>query len=116
MTPEETPMRFPTFLLERNQTLYENDVEINLTESGVHPCTIADLLSAEEIAELGSLGLVYGYTEGRPGLRQAVADWYPSARPENVLVAHGSSEANLVALTALVERGDEIVFITPNFV
>jgi aspartate/methionine/tyrosine aminotransferase len=108
-------MRFPTFLLERNQTLYENDVEINLTESGVHPCTIADLLSPEEIAGLGSLALGYGYTEGRPGLRQAVADWYPDARPENVLIAHGSSEANLVALTAFVERGDEIVFITPNF-
>lgn len=108
-------MPFPTFLLERNQTLYENDVEINLTESGVHPCTIADLLSAEEIAGLGSLGLGYGYTEGRPELRQAVAGWYPDARPENVLIAHGSSEAHLVALTALVEPGDEIVFITPNF-
>jgi len=34
-------MDFPTFLLERNQTLYENGVEINLTESGVHPWLVA---------------------------------------------------------------------------
>jgi aspartate/methionine/tyrosine aminotransferase len=108
-------MPFPTFLLERNQTLYENAVEINLTESGVHPCTIADLLSAEEIAELASLRLGYGHTEGRPGLRRAVAEWYPDAGPENVLIAHGSSEAHLIALMSLVERDEDIVFITPNF-
>ena len=108
-------MQFPTFQLERNQTLYENSVEINLTESGVHPCTLADILSDEEIAALGSAALGYGYTDGRPGLRQAIADWYPGAGPANVVVAHGSSEANVLALTALAEPGDEIVFLTPNF-
>jgi aspartate/methionine/tyrosine aminotransferase len=108
-------MPFPTFLLERNQTLHENEVEINLTESGVHPCNVGDILSPEEVGELASLRLGYGHTEGRPALRQAVADWYPGARPENVLVAHGSSEANLIALMSLVERDDEIIFVTPNF-
>src|SRR6185295_14711446 len=108
-------MDFPTFLLERNQTLYENSVEINLTESGVHACTLRDILSDQEIAGLAYIALSYGYTDGRPGLRQAVADWYPGAAPENVLIAHGSSEANLVALVALVKPGEDIVFITPNF-
>lgn len=108
-------MRFPTFLLERNQTLYENSVEINLTESGVHPCTVGDILSAAEIAALGATALGYGHTDGRPGLRRAVADWYPGAAPENVVICHGSSEANLLALAALCQPGDEIVFITPNF-
>ena len=108
-------MRPPTFLLERNQTLYENSVEINLTESGVHPCSLSEFLSPAEIASLGELSLGYGFTVGRPALRQAIADWYPAAGPENVVVAHGSSEANLLALTALVDAGEEILFITPNF-
>src|SRR5207244_4605059 len=86
-----------------------------LTESGVHPCTLRDFLSEAEIAGLGSVALGYGYTDGRPGLRQAVADWYPGAGPENVLIAHGSSEANFLALAALASPGEEIVFITPNF-
>src|SRR6185436_9602534 len=66
----------------------------------------SDILSDQEVAGLADIALSYGYTDGRPGLRQAVADWYPGAAPENVLIAHGSSEANFVALTALVKGGE----------
>ena len=108
-------MQVPTFLLERNQTLYENSALINLTESGVHAATIADLLDANERARLAELPLGYGYTDGRPQLRHAIADWHPGAGPENVLVANGTSEANLLALSALTEPGDQIIVIVPNF-
>lgn len=108
-------MRVPTFLLERNQTLYENDVEINLTESGVHPCTVGEILGPEGVAPLASATLGYGWTDGRPALRRAIADWYPGAGPGNVLVSNGSSEANLLALASLTDPGDEIVVIVPNF-
>jgi aspartate/methionine/tyrosine aminotransferase len=108
-------MRFPTFQLERNQTLYENAVEINLTESGVHPCTVGEILDEREIAALGRVALSHGYTEGSPALRRAIADWYPGTRAENIVVCHGSSEACLVAVLSIVSRGDEIVVIVPNF-
>jgi aspartate/methionine/tyrosine aminotransferase len=108
-------MDFPIFRLERSQTLYENDVRLNLTESGVHPRSLADILTPEEQAEILRTPLGYGYTDGRPKLRNAIADWYPGARPENVLVANGSSEANLLALTALLSPGDELIVIVPNF-
>ncbi|MEO5757440.1 MAG: aminotransferase class I/II-fold pyridoxal phosphate-dependent enzyme [Mesorhizobium sp.] len=108
-------MQIPTFVLERSQTLYENDVAINLTESGVHPAAISDILSGAELAELAALPLGYGYTDGTPSLRQSVADWYPGAASENVLVAHGSSEANLLTLMALAERGDHVIVVVPNF-
>ncbi|MCZ8036512.1 MAG: pyridoxal phosphate-dependent aminotransferase [Novosphingobium sp.] len=108
-------MRFPIFALERNQTLHENNVRINLTESGVHACRLAELMTPSEQAALAELPLGYGHTDGTPRLRQAIADWYPGAAPENVLVAHGSSEANLLALTALLSPGDEIAVVTPNF-
>lgn len=108
-------MIIPTFVLERSQTLYENSVRINLTESGVHPATIEDILSPEQIADLARLPLGYGYTDGRPALREAIAAWHPGASPANVLVANGSSEANLLALTSLADAGDHVVVVVPNF-
>ena len=45
-------MHIETFELERNQSLYENTVEFNLTESGIHPYTLRELLSEEQQAEV----------------------------------------------------------------
>jgi aspartate/methionine/tyrosine aminotransferase len=108
-------MRLETFQLERNQTLWENEVEINLTESGVHPLCLRDLLGPEEIEALLGLPLGYGYTDGHPELRDAIASWYPGARRENVLVTSGSAEANFLAVWSLLDPGDELLFMLPNF-
>jgi aspartate/methionine/tyrosine aminotransferase len=108
-------VQFDTFLMERNQTLFENGVEINLTESGVHPCTIEEILPPDEAQALLSLPLGYGWTDGRPDLRSAIASWYPGASPANVLVTNGSSEATMITLMALADPGDKVVFAVPNF-
>jgi hypothetical protein len=108
-------MQFETFLLERNQTLFENDVEFNLTESGVHPYRLREILSRAELENLVDTPLGYGFTEGRPGLRRAIATWYPGADAENVGVVHGTSEANMLAILTLCSPGDEILFVLPNF-
>ncbi len=104
-----------TFLLERNQSLYENSVEINLTESGVEPLTLSELLSPDELRELHSIRLGYNYTEGTPELRAAIATWYPGASAENVLITAGTAEANFLAAWALLEHGDGFAFMLPNF-
>ena len=93
-------VQFDTFLMERNQTLFENGVEINLTESGVHPCTIEEIMPADAAQALLRLPLGYGWTDGRPELRSAIAGWYPGASASNVLVTNGSSEATMIALMA----------------
>lgn len=108
-------MQFDTFLMERNQTLYENGVEINLTESGVHPCTIEEILPSDEAQALLRLPLGYGWTDGRPDLRSGIAQWYPGASASNVLVTNGSSEATMITLMAMVEPEDRILFAVPNF-
>lgn len=108
-------MRPPIFELERQQTLHENDVALNLTESGVHPATMADLVPAEEREDVLNLPLGYGHTDGTPALRAAVASWYEGAEAAQVMVATGTSEANFLALAALTEPGDHIVVLTPNF-
>jgi aspartate/methionine/tyrosine aminotransferase len=101
--------------MERNQTLFENGVEINLTESGVHPCTIEEILPQDEAQALLRLPLGYGWTDGRPDLRSAVTSWYPGATSSNVLITDGSSEATMITLMALVEPGDRVLFAVPNF-
>lgn len=104
-----------TFLLERNQTLYENQVEFNLTESGVHPYTLRELLDPEDVGRLLGTPLGYGYTEGLPALRAAIASWYPGANDRNVAITHGTSEANLISVLSLLSRGDILIFLVPNF-
>lgn len=108
-------MKIETFQLERSQSLYENEVEINLTESGIEPQTLAELLSPDELGEMHKLRLGYNHTEGTPALRQVIASWYPGATAANVLVTTGAAEANFIATWALIEPGDGIAFMTPNF-
>ncbi|MGO4524286.1 aminotransferase class I/II-fold pyridoxal phosphate-dependent enzyme [Microvirga sp. 2MCAF35] len=108
-------MQFDTFLMERNQTLFENGVEINLTESGVHPCTIEEILPADEAQALLRQPLGYGWTDGRPDLRNAIAAWCPGASASNVLVTNGSSEATMITLMAMIDPGDKVLFAVPNF-
>ncbi|MEM7585437.1 MAG: aminotransferase class I/II-fold pyridoxal phosphate-dependent enzyme, partial [Acidobacteriota bacterium] len=108
-------MHIETFELERLQSLWENLVELNLTESGIHPYTLRELLDADEIEALLDVRLGYGWTNGEPDLRSAIAAYYPGATQDNVLVTNGSAEANFLAMWSLLEPGDEIVLMLPNY-
>lgn len=109
-------MRITPFELERWQSVWENRVELNISESGVHPLTTAELVGDNETLQR-VLAVPQGYpqTNGSEELRSRIATLYPSARAENVLVTCGGSEANFVCTWALIEPGDEIVFMTPNY-
>jgi aspartate/methionine/tyrosine aminotransferase len=108
-------MEFPIFELERVQSVYENTVRFNLTESGFHPFTLAELLSPTQIADLEHTVLGYGQTNGSPGLRERISALYSDLGPDDVLVTNGSSEANFVACQTLLEPGDEVVVMVPNY-
>ncbi len=108
-------MRIETFELERLQSLWENRVEINLTESGLHPYSLRELLDEKEIDRLLDLRLGYGWTNGEPGLRRAISAYYANTTPDEVLVTSGSAEANFLAMWTLLEPGDEIAVMLPNY-
>ncbi|HEV2364307.1 MAG TPA: aminotransferase class I/II-fold pyridoxal phosphate-dependent enzyme [Caulobacteraceae bacterium] len=108
-------MTFETFELERNQSLFENTVEFNLTESGVEPLQLSELLSQAEQDELLAIRPGYGHTDGTPELRAAIASWYPGASSDNVLVTTGAAEANFIAYWAMMRRGDALALMLPNF-
>jgi aspartate/methionine/tyrosine aminotransferase len=108
-------MKIETFELERTQSLWENTVEYNLTETGIHPFTLEELLNHDEIEKLLSLRLGYGQTNGSIELREAICALYPDTTINNVLVTNGSIEANFVAMWSLLNPGDELVLMLPNY-
>lgn len=108
-------MNIRIFDLERVQSLYENTVEYNLTESGFHPFTLKELLDENQVNQLTETVLGYGQTNGAIPLRKAIAALYKNQGEDNVLVTNGSAEANFVACHTLLDKGDEVVMMVPNY-
>ncbi len=108
-------MKFETFILEREQSLWENEVHYNLSESGVHPGTINDLFDQDDINEILNTELTYSPTQGSPELRDAISGLYENVSAADVLVTNGSAEANLVAILTLLSAGDELIYMVPNY-
>ncbi|MEE8468144.1 MAG: aminotransferase class I/II-fold pyridoxal phosphate-dependent enzyme [Planctomycetota bacterium] len=112
-------MRVEPFEMERWQSLHEHQVEINLSDSGVHPLSLAELLDGPDgpdaLAALGDVRLIYTQTNGTPELRRRIAALHPAASEDEVLVTTGAAEANFTVLWSLVEPGDEVVVMLPNY-
>jgi aspartate/methionine/tyrosine aminotransferase len=109
-------MRLETFALERFQSIWENRVAWNVAESGVQPLRVSELVNTTALHDaLLELDLGYPQTNGTVELRETIAGMYPATTPDHIQVTNGGSEANCVLLMRLVEPGDEIVFLTPNY-
>src|SRR5438128_6996215 len=109
-------MKLESFAMERMQSTYENQVEFNLSESGVHPLRLGELVDDGAARdELLSEPLRYTQSNGTIALREAIAALYPGATRDHVQVTNGGSEANYVTTWNLVEPGDEVVMMVPNY-
>ena len=109
-------MKIQPFELERWQSIWENKVELNISESGVHPLSTSELVpDAAMLQKILDVPQYYPQTNGSEELRSRVAELYPGAKSESVLVTCGGSEANFIATWALLEAGDEVVFMMPNY-
>jgi aspartate/methionine/tyrosine aminotransferase len=107
-------MRIDLFRMERTQCLYENQVEYNLSESGVRPLRLQDLLEGEDPARFLSQALKYPESNGSPELRERIAQFH-GASAEQVLVTNGGAEANYTALWGLLEKGHRTAVMLPNY-
>ncbi len=110
-------MSFVTFDLERWQGTWENRVRYNLSESGVHPLSISELLelAGGSPTEFLALRLMYSQSDGTELLRQAIAALYEGTTADNVVVTVGSSEGNFIVCWSLIERGDRVTVLTPTY-
>jgi aspartate/methionine/tyrosine aminotransferase len=109
-------MKLEQFDMERMQSTYENLVEFNLSESGVRPLTARELVEDPGALEgLLDQPLVYTQSNGTIELRRLIASMYPGAGVEHVEVTNGGSEANFITTFNLVEPGDDVVMLVPNY-
>jgi aspartate/methionine/tyrosine aminotransferase len=104
------------FEMERIQSLYWHLVDYDLSESGVTPMTIRELLGPAADAEAFlQTALGYPLSEGSYEARANIAAWYPDATAENVSLSNGGSEANHLTLWTLLEPDDRLAFMIPNY-
>jgi aspartate/methionine/tyrosine aminotransferase len=103
------------FVMERWQSNWEHEVDYNISESGVKSLATEELLNPEELQRLAQTRLGYIQTDGTKPLKETICALYNNAAPENILVTSGSAEANFLLMWRLIEPGDEVVFMLPNF-
>lgn len=109
-------MRYAPFRMERYQSTWEHRVEINLSESGVHPLTVAELLALAGADEgVDGIRLGYGQSNGSDELRARIADLYPGATDASVLVTVGGAEANFTSFWHLMESEGKAAVLLPNY-
>jgi aspartate/methionine/tyrosine aminotransferase len=109
-------MRLEPFAMERMQSTYENQVDFNLSESGVQPLRLGELVEDDASRDaLFDEALRYSQSNGTLPLRSAISALYPGGTPEHVQVTNGGSEANYISTWNLVEPGDEVVMMVPNY-
>jgi len=109
-------MKIDRFHMERTQCLYENEVKFNLSESGVSPLTISELVPDKDgRAKLDQLPLGYPYSTGRKSLRRNIARFYGCDDYECVTVMNGGSEANYASIWGIVGSSDRVAFMVPNY-
>lgn len=109
-------MRIETFVMERMQCVYEHDVRYNLTESGVWPLRLSELLDTPEaVARFVEQQAFYPQAPGSDLLRSHIASWYPGADIDNVTVMAGGAECNYTTLWTLLEPSDRAAIMLPNY-
>lgn len=99
--------------IESPEQLGYNTIKCNLTESSFRDSILSDLN-----LNLKDLVLCYGDHLGQPKLRELIAnDSYTKSKikPEEVLITVGAAAALFIVSTCLLESGDELIVVRPNY-
>ncbi len=111
----EAAYGLPVFTLERWQSERETKAKVLLSDSGVYPLTISEVLELiGGLEEIKNLELGYGDTLGLQELREGIASLY-GVSLENIIITNGSAEAGFITVLALVREGDRVVVDMPCY-
>ncbi|NJK49499.1 capreomycidine synthase [Candidatus Gracilibacteria bacterium] len=104
-------------LLEGWMRDYYFNTEIDIGSSGVENFSLAELFQLTNLTqeELNSVVFHDSSSLGSLELRQAIAERWGNGDPEQVMVTHGSSEANFLIMNGLLNAGDEVVVLDPCY-
>ena len=91
------------------QSTWENIVEMDMSESGVRPVTLRELMEMGlDLEAMLNMPLGYSQSNGTVPLRESLAALYPGATSGHIEVTNGTSEANYLLALALLREGDEV--------
>ena len=109
-------MKIEQFQMERMQSTWENLVDYDMSESGVRPLTLRELVDMGfDLEAFLDVPLGYSQSNGTIELRERIAAHYPGASADHVEVSNGTSEANFLVALTLVGGGDEVAMQVPNY-
>lgn len=109
-------MPIELFEMERMQSTWENIVDYDMSESGVRPLTLRELVAMGfDLDEFLDTPLGYSQSNGTVELREKVAALYPGATSDDVEVTNGTSEANYLIALSQLRPGDGMAMELPNY-
>jgi aspartate/methionine/tyrosine aminotransferase len=109
-------MAIELFEMERMQSTWENVVDYDMSESGVRPLTLRELVEMGfDLDEFLDVPLGYSQSNGTTELRQRIAALYPGATTEHIEVTNGTSEANYLIALSQLRPGDDVAMEVPNY-
>ena len=116
-------MNIEKFELEWWLNPYDAIATHNMGSSCCKPMNMQELFELDGVSrdevmdEIASMSLHYGYFEGMPRLKDAVAGLFetPQVAAENVMVVHGATSANALTCYALCEKGDNVIVVVPSY-
>ena len=109
-------MPIELFAMERMQSTWENLVDYDLSESGVRPLTLRELVEMGfDLEAFLDQPLGYSQSNGTIELRERLAAIYPGSDVEQIEVTNGTSEANYLIALSQLRPGDEVAMEVPNY-
>lgn len=109
-------MPIELFEMERMQSTWENLVDYDMSESGVRPLTLRELVAMGfDLEEFLDQPLGYSQSNGTIELRGKIAALYPGAEVEQIEVTNGTSEANFLVALSQLRAGDGLAMEVPNY-
>ena len=96
--------------IESPEELGYDSIKYNLSES-----SYTDALLKDVTLDIGDLVLCYGDHKGLPALRELIAGQGSDLSADQVLVTVGAAAALFIVATSLLEAGDEMVVVRPNY-
>jgi aspartate/methionine/tyrosine aminotransferase len=109
---EDKALKFEQFELERWLSELRFSCDVDLSASVITHFKYNELISEKDLG----MSVRIGPTNGTEALREEISKLYRGVvNAEGVLVTHGAAEANFLLLNYLVTRGDECIFLVPNY-
>jgi aspartate/methionine/tyrosine aminotransferase len=117
---ENIPSFIVMDILEEAQKLEAQGREIIHLEIGEPDFDTPEIVKKAAVKALESGMTYYTHSQGLTELRETIAEHYQekygvSVKPDNIIVTLGTSPALFMVLSALVEKGEEVIITDPGY-